>query len=359
MFEWTDWLGTLVAAAIAVVVVAAAALVLWVTNSRIDKRAPALHALIVRLRVRTLVLLLLVALWVAAALTAPAEYSWWAALSRTFFIATVLVGAWLVAGLASFGFARMLGRETLTDATLPEMRRMRTQLLVLRRLTTVLISIVAVGVVLFSFPEVRAVGTSVLASAGIVSIIAGLAAQSTLGNLIAGIQLVFSNAIRVDDVVVVEGNWGRIGEITLSYVVVNVWDERRLVLPCTYFTSKPFESWTRNSALIMGTVYFDVDWRFPVEEARAKFMDIVQESDYWDGRSGGMVVVDAVGGHLSVRCTVSAKDSGALWNLRCLVREQLVGWLQREHPDALPVTRVLMPEAAADRGGERVSGPTR
>ncbi|HXD61651.1 MAG TPA: mechanosensitive ion channel domain-containing protein [Lacisediminihabitans sp.] len=345
MFEWTDWLGTLVAVAIAVIAVALVAVVLWAVTASTAKRAPTLHDLILRLRPRTLVLALLIALWVAANLTAPAEFSWWPAASRTFFIAIILVGAWLVAGLASFGFGRVLGRETMATATLPEFRRMRTQLLVLRRLTTVLISIVAVGVVLFSFPEVRAVGTSVLASAGIVSIIAGLAAQSTLGNLIAGIQLVFSNAIRVDDVVVIEGNWGKIGEITLSYVVVNIWDERRLVLPCTYFTTQPFESWTRNSALIMGTVFFDVDWRFPIEDARTKFMEILQGSDSWDGRSASMVVVDAVGGHLSVRCTVSAEDSGALWNLRCLVREQLVTWLREEHPDALPVTRLLLPDA--------------
>lgn len=345
MFEWTTWLGTLVAVGVAMLAVLVIVAVVAAINATIGKRVPLLHALIAGARTRVLVLTLVVALWLAAGLTAPASYSWWPMLSQVFLIATVVLGAWAIAGLASFAFAAVLDRESLEEATLPEVRRMRTQLQVLRRLTTVLIGVVAVGIVLFSFPEVRAIGTSVLASAGIVSIIAGLAAQSTLGNLIAGIQLVFSNAIRVGDVVVVEGEWGRIGEITLSYVVVYVWDERRLIMPCTYFTSKPFESWTRNSPLITGSVYFDVDWRFPVDEARSRFMEIMDASEEWDRRSASMVLADATGGRLSVRCVVSAQDSSALWTLRTSVREQMVTWLQREHPEALLQTRVLLPDA--------------
>ncbi|MEO6943782.1 MAG: mechanosensitive ion channel domain-containing protein [Lacisediminihabitans sp.] len=347
MFEWTTWLGTLVAVGIALLAVLAVAAVLAAVTATVGKRVPLIRALIAGARARALVLVLVIALWLAAGLTAPAEYGWWPAVSHLFLIVTVVLGAWAVAGFASFAFGTVLGRESMEEATLPEMRRMRTQLQVLHRLTTVLISVVAVGVVLFSFPEVRAVGTSVLASAGIVSIIAGLAAQSTLGNLIAGIQLVFSNAIRVGDVVAVEGEWGRIGEITLSYVVVYVWDERRLIMPCVYFTSQPFESWTRNSPLITGSVYFDVDWRFPVDEARSRFMAIIEASEEWDRRTASMVLTDATGGHLSVRCVVSAQDSDALWTLRTSVREQMVTWLQREHPEALLHTRILLPEASA------------
>lgn len=351
MFEWATWLGTVLAVVIAVLAVAVIAALLAVVNATVGERVPLLRALIAGARARALILVLVVALWIASGLTAPASYDWWPALSRLFLIVTVLLGAWAVAGFASFAFGTVLSREALEEATLPEARRMRTQLQVLRRLTTVLICVVAVGVVLFSFPEVRAIGTSVLASAGIVSIIAGLAAQSTLGNLIAGIQLVFSNAIRVGDVVVVEGEWGRIGEITLSYVVVYVWDERRLIMPCTYFTSKPFESWTRNSPLITGSVYFDVDWRFPVDAARTKFMAILEASDAWDHRTASLVLTDATGGHLSVRCVVSAQDSGLLWTLRTSVREQMVTWLQREHPEALMQTRVLLPGAGPHQEG--------
>jgi small-conductance mechanosensitive channel len=349
MFEWTTWLGTLIAVGLALLAVLAFAAVLAALTATVGKRVPLLQSLIAGARARALVLTLVIVLWLAAGFTAPATYTWWPALSRLFFIVTVVLGAWAIAGFASFAFGTVLSRESMEEATLPEMRRMRTQLQVLRRLTAVLIGVVAIGVVLFSFPEVRAIGTSVLASAGIVSIIAGLAAQSTLGNLIAGIQLVFSNAIRVGDVVVVESEWGRIGEITLSYVVVYVWDERRLIMPCTYFTSQPFESWTRNSPLITGAVFFDVDWRFPVDEARAHFIEILEGCEDWDKRTASMVITDATGGHLSVRCVVSAQDSGALWTLRTSVREQMVTWLQREHPEALLQTRVLLPEAPAPR----------
>src|SRR5690606_32364142 len=175
-----------------------------------------------------------VAVWLACAVAGPGEQGWWPVASRLFLIATIMAGAWLLAALVSFGFESMMARDEGMIAG-AEGRRRRTQLLVIHRLTLVVIGVIAVGAALFSFPEMRAVGTSILASAGIVSIIAGLAAQSILGNLIAGIQIAFTDAIRVGDVVVIEGEWGRIGEINLSYVVVYIWDERRLVLPCSYF----------------------------------------------------------------------------------------------------------------------------
>jgi hypothetical protein len=298
-----------------------------------------------KLHVRIQVLVLVVAIWSAAGLTAPGQYDWWPAVSRILLIATVLSGAWLIAGLASFGIGQLMGRYSIEGESVPQVRRMRTQLQVIRRLVNVVIAVLAIGIVLFSFPEVRAVGTSVLASAGIVSIIAGLAAQSTLGNLIAGIQLVFSDAVRVGDVVVVEEEWGTIGEITLSYVVVNVWDERRLILPCTYFTSQPFESWTRNSAKIMGTVYMDVDWRIP---RRGRPREVPGSSSRpptcGDGRVGSVLVTDATGGYVNIRFLMSAEDSDRIWTLRCQLREAMVTWLQEEHPDSLPVTRVVLPE---------------
>ncbi|MCW4385535.1 mechanosensitive ion channel family protein [Salinibacterium sp. SYSU T00001] len=346
MFEWNSWIGTLVAIAIALVANVIVAIVVRTVVSGAKEESRWVRALVVKLHPRIQLLVAIIAFWVAAGLTAPAEYEWWPALSHIFGIAVVLAGAWLLSGLATFGIERLMGRYSVAGEGVPEVRRMRTQLIVIRRLANVLIAIIALGVVLFSFPEVRAVGTSVLASAGIVSLIAGLAAQSTLGNLIAGIQLAFSNAIRVGDVVVVEGEWGTVGEITLSYVVIYIWDERRLVLPCTYFVNQPYESWTRNSAKIMGTVYMDVDWRVPVKDVRAKFMEFIEGSELWDKRAGGMVVTDAVGGYVNIRFLVSALDSDKLWTLRCQVREEMVTWLQETHPDALPATRVLLPEAS-------------
>jgi small-conductance mechanosensitive channel len=343
MFEWTSWWGTVAAVGIALIANVVLALITWSVNATVGKRTPWLRGIIVSVSPRAHLLVLVIGIWTAAGFTAPAEYGWWPAVSRIFLIVTVLVGAWVVSRLASFGFGRLIDRYSVEQDSFPEIRRMRTQLKLVRRLVNALIAVLAVGVVLFSFPEVRAVGTSVLASAGILSLVAGLAAQSTLGNLVAGIQLVFSDAIRVDDVVVVEGEFGTIGEITLSYVVVYVWDERRLILPCTYFTTKPFESWTRKSSAIIGTIFLDVDWRVPVDELRKEFLSLVKASDKWDGRKAGVIVTDATGGYVTVRCTVSASDSDKIWDLRCQLREDIVAWIQKNHPDALPVTRVLMP----------------
>lgn len=346
MFEWHNWWGTLLAVGIAVLANIALALILLGVRATVGKRVMWLGPLMASVRPRTHTLWFLVGIWIALGLTAPSTYSWWPTVSHVFLIAVVLSGALLLAGVATYGFTGMIGRFSAEEFGSPEMRRMQTQLKLIRRLTNALIAVIALGVVLFSFPEVRTVGTSVLASAGILSLVAGLAAQSTLGNLVAGIQLVFSNAIRVGDVVVVEGEYGTIGEITLSYVVVYVWDERRLILPCTYFTTKPFQIWTRSSALITGTVYLDVDWRTPLAKVRAKFMDVVVNApELWDGRKAGLVVTDARGGYVSIRFTVSAANPDKIWDLRCMVREEMVSWLQKQHPEALPTTRVILPPA--------------
>ena len=352
MIEWNSWWGTLLAVGIALAAATVVVIVVRLVVSVLRRRLLWVERLMERARPRLRLLLVVIAVWVALALSAPAQQEWWPALSRVFLITVILTGAWLLASVTSFGIGGLVGRYGDDNAGLPAARRMRTQLQVVRRLVSVLIAVIAIGAVLFTFPEVRAVGTSVLASAGIVSIIAGLAAQSTLGNVIAGIQLAFSDAIRVGDVVVVEDEWGRIGEITLSYVVVYVWDERRLILPCTYFTSQPFESWTRNSPRILGTIEFDVDWRVPLAELREHFQSVVQESELWDGRASSVVVTDATGGLIRVRMLISAADSGAQFDLCCLVREEMVTWLQREHPDALPVTRVsIAPSATAPASG--------
>lgn len=339
--EWATWPGTLLATTIALVAVAFALLAFRIITLVVGRQAPWLRSFYVRIRSRLVVFLTIGALWAVSALTAPQHEAWWPAVTHVFLIVQILTGAWLVSAVVTFGITRAMERFD-EETTTAEVRRMRTQLSVLRRLVAVLIAVIAVGAVLFTFPEVRAIGTSVLASAGIISIVAGLAAQTTLGNLIAGIQIAFSDSVRVGDVVVVEGEWGRIGEITLSYVVVYIWDERRLVLPCTYFTAQPFEVWTRKSDRVLGTVHLDLDWRVPVDEVRAYFQTVVEGSDLWDGRSSSVLVTGAQGGFVTVRLLVSAANSGDQWDLRCLVREEMVAWLQREHPDALPATRVRL-----------------
>ena len=176
-------------------------------------------------------------------------------------------------------------------------RRVRTQVQVLRRITVAILVLCAIAAILLTFPSARALGASLLASAGLISIVAGLAAQSSLANVFAGLQLAFTDAIRVDDVVVVADEWGRIEEITLTYVVVHVWDDRRLILPSTYFTTTPFENWTRRAADLLGTVELDVDWEVPVEAMRAELTRLLQDTDLWDRRVGILQVTDAVGGH--------------------------------------------------------------
>lgn len=338
-FVWEPWVGTAVALGIAIVIAAAAHALLALVAALISRRVPWVRDFARRVRGAMIATTAVVVVWVVALVTEPAQQTWWPAVSHLFLVATILIGSWLLAAAASFGFERLIAREE-TTLVGPEARRRRTQLLVIHRLVLVTIAVLALGAVLFSFPEMRAVGTSLLASAGIVSIIAGLAAQSILGNLIAGVQVAFTDAIRVGDVVVVEGEWGRIGEINLSYVVVYIWDERRLVVPCSYFTVNPIETWTRRSDKILGTVYLDLDWRVPMDELRAQFQRIVEGSPAWDGRSSSAVVTDAQGGFVTVRLVMSSKDSDDQWNLRCEVREKLMTWLQHEHPDALPHTRV-------------------
>lgn len=344
--SWSSWWGTLVAVLLGAIIVAAVVVIGRMVLGRIGRHSPWVAELEGRARGPWTVLIFVIALWVACGVTAPAHEPWWDVVTRIFFIATVISSAWLLSILISFGIERLMKYDARIDATSPEARRRQTQLTVLNRLAIVLISVVAIGIVLFSFPEVRAIGTSILASAGVVSIIAGLAAQSTLGNLIAGIQVAFTDSIRVGDVVVIEGEWGTIGEINLSYVVVYIWDERRLIIPCTYFTTNAVETWTRRSEKILGTVFMDLDWRVPIDAVRAKFMEIIEASDAWDGRSANVLVTGSEGGYVTVRFKISAKNSDDQWDLRCLVREKIITWLQQEHPEALPVTRVVMEKAA-------------
>ena len=235
-------------------------------------------------------------------------------------------------------------------------RRIRTQVTVLRRLAMALVIILGGAAILMTFPRFFDIGTTVFASAGVLSVVAGLAAQTSLGAVFAGMQIAFSGANRVGDVVQLENGqwWGRIEEITLSYVVVRLWDERRLVLPCTYFTTEPFENWTRSATEIMGAVEFDVDFSVPFAEMRAELDRLLAESDLWDGRRGVLQVTDAVGGIVRVRIVVSAPNAGALFDLRCTVREGMVDWVQ--HRGVLPTQRIEAAETVTQVEPRRTEG---
>lgn len=307
-------------------------------------------ALLGRLRrpFRALVLVGAVAAAVATALP-PAIAGWRGGILHLLGILAIVATGWLLAGVVGFFFARTLRRFPTDVADNRVARRVHTQIAILRRVIAAVVVVVTAGVVLLTFPEVSGIGASLLASAGVLSVVAGIAAQSTLGNVVAGIQLAFSDAIRVDDVVVVEGEWGRIQEITLTYIVVHIWDDRRLVLPSTYFTTTPFENWTRRSSELLGVVELDVDWQVPVDAMREHLSEVLAAEPLWDQRSAALQVTGATGDRVRVRIVVTAKDAPTLWDLRCNVREEMVAWVRDHQPDALPRTRVVMVEPVATR----------
>ncbi|MGY1435093.1 mechanosensitive ion channel family protein [Streptomyces reniochalinae] len=223
-------------------------------------------------------------------------------------------------------------------------RRVRTQLTLIRRLITAVVTVIAVAAVLLQFPGMKTFGTSMLASAGVLGIVAGIAAQSTLGNLFAGLSIAFGDMVRIGDEVVVEGEMGTVEEITVSYLVIFTWDERRITMPVSYFTNNPFENWSRGGPQMTGTVYLQLDHAAPVTELRAKAEELIRASDEWDGRSWSLVVTDTTPSTIEVRVAMTARSSGDLWTLRCSVREQLLAWLRDEHPQALPGIRVTSPQ---------------
>ncbi|WP_432987291.1 mechanosensitive ion channel family protein [Dactylosporangium sp. CA-233914] len=257
----------------------------------------------------------------------------------------IAAGAWLIGALLVVGEDAALARFRTDVPDNRTARRVHTQVVMIRRVTVAVIAVIAGAVMLMTFPQARLVGTSVLASAGFAGILAGLAAQSVLRNVFAGLQLAFSDAVRLGDVVIVEKEWGRVQEITLSYVVVHVWDDRRLILPTSYFTEKPFENWTRTDSALLGAVMFDVDWWLPVPEMREELRRALESTDLWDGRVSVLQVVEATGSAMQLRALVSATDAPKLWDLRCFIREHLVAWLRDSHPTALPRVRAEVTSA--------------
>ncbi len=218
-------------------------------------------------------------------------------------------------------------------------RRMHTQIQVFRRVAVAVVIVFAIGLSLLTFSQVRALGAGLLASAGIIGIIAGVAAKPTTTNVIAGLQIAISQPIRIDDVVVVDGHWGRVEEIALTYVVVKIWDLRRLILPISYLITTPFENWTRSSSEILGWVHLEVDYTAPIDEIRTHFEQIVAASPNWDGKVARLQVTNCGTTTIQLRALMSSLDSGMSWDLQCEVREKLIGYLQKEHPGVLPHLR--------------------
>lgn len=223
-----------------------------------------------------------------------------------------------------------------------EARRVYTQIRLIQRILIVIILFVTLAIMLLTFDKVRQIGMSLLASAGIIGIILGFAAQKTLGNLLAGIQIAIAQPIRLDDVVIVENEWGWIEEITLTYVVMRIWDLRRLIIPISYFIENPFQNWTRISAALLGTVYLYADYTVPVEAVRQELFRILEKSGYWDGKVKGLQVTNTTDRIVELRALMSAVDSPTTWNLRCEVREKLLTFVQKNYHESLPQMRVTL-----------------
>ncbi|MFI9270833.1 mechanosensitive ion channel family protein [Kitasatospora sp. NPDC052896] len=215
-------------------------------------------------------------------------------------------------------------------------RRVRTQAGLLRRICQAAIALVTLGAMLMTFPAVRTLGTSLLASAGLVGVVAGVAAQSTLGNLFAGVQMAFADMVRIGDVVVVGGEWGTVEELTLTYVVIATWDQRRIVMPVSYFAGRPFENWSRNDTRITGTALLHLDHSAPMADLRAHFETLLAKTELWDGQGSAFQIVDTTPSTIVVRALMTARDGGDAFNLRCYIREELIAYLRERHPYALP-----------------------
>lgn len=339
--------GFLLVLTVLTLAVAAALLVLIELLVRVIALKQAWVAVLLRHTRPALRLLLVgVAVWASVNLAAP-ESRFSEVIDRVLTVSVIGLFTWLLVEVVDFAFDGAMVRFPIGADATRAARRAHTQLTFLKRLATVTIIIVGVSAALLTFPQMQALGASLLASAGLAGIVAGLAAQSTLGNVFAGVQIAFSDAIRVDDIVIVEGEWGRIEEITLTYVVIRIWDDRRLVVPSTHFTSTPFENWTRTGSELLGSVELDLDWRVSPAAMRERLAIVLDGTTLWDRRVSVLQVSAATDGVVRVRILVSAADAGSLFDLRNYVREQLVEWVQLESPGAMPRTRVLMVDSAS------------
>lgn len=258
-----------------------------------------------------------------------------------------LLGIWIIILFAWFGLRLIsvvrdivLSKYQLTAKDNLKAREMHTQMKVIERVLAVLIIIFALASILMTFERIRQIGVSILASAGIVGIIIGFAAQRSIATLFAGIQIAITQPIRIDDVVIVENEWGRIEEITLTYVVVAIWDQRRLIVPITSFIEKPFQNWTRKTSELLGTVFIYADYSLPINELRAELERIVKNSPLWDGRLAKIQITNATEKTVEYRALVSADNSSSAWELRCLAREKLIEFIRDKYPKSLPKSRI-------------------
>jgi small-conductance mechanosensitive channel len=345
------WVGYLIASLVAVAVALLLHHLFYFVSSRIARRKPGViddSALKHSVRPTRLLLPLLAAMSVVRASSIPKEFI--SIISHILGLAIIACIGWLLIDLLNVLRDVAAKRYDLTLSDNESARRMFTQISVLQRVMVVVIVVLTVAFMLMTFEPVRHFGETMAASAGLIGIVGGLAARSTISGMIAGIQIAITQPIRLDDVVIVEGEWGRIEEITTTFVVVRIWDQRRMIVPLTYFIEKPFQNWTRRSSDIMGTVFLYVDYTLPVDEIRQELQRIVKTSNLWDGKVCVLQVTNTTDRSMELRCLVSSTDSGKNFDLRCLVREQLIDYLQKNHPEMLPRVRAELRQVGAGDG---------
>jgi small-conductance mechanosensitive channel len=260
-------------------------------------------------------------------------------LSHILFITTIGLLGWIAIAAVHIAADIYLMRFRIDVADNLLARKHYTQIRILMRVADILVVVLTIGFALMSFDSVRQYGVSLFASAGVAGLVAGLAARPVLSNLFAGVQLAMTQPIRIDDVVIVENEWGWIEEITSTYVVIRVWDLRRLIVPLSYFIERPFQNWTREGAAILGSVMLYLDYAAPIDAIREEAQRIAEASPDWDKKFVGVQVTDTKLDTIEVRILVSAAAAGQAWNLRCEVREKIITFLQRKHPEALPRRR--------------------
>lgn len=359
--EMLDWLPDPVVALfiLAIAVLVALALHRWarkLVRRAFGERYPYIFSVFTQTRGLTRAALLILAMLVAIPVAPlPAETA--ALLARLMGVAVIGLIGWaaiIALHIAADLYLRRF-RLDIDDNLLA--RKHNTQVRVLARTVDVLLVMLTLSAALMTFPAVRQYGVSLFASAGVAGIVAGLAARPVLSNLMAGVQLAMTQPIRLYDAVIVENEYGTVEEITSTYVVVKLWDLRRMIVPLTYFIEKPFQNWTRDNSSLIGNVIIYLDYRAPVGIIRDKFNAILKELKRWDGQVAAAQVTDFKEGTMELRMLMSARSSGQAFDLRCEVREKLVDFLQREHPEALPhsrqITSVVGSDAAADTAESR------
>ena len=339
MFGWIpSWfVGLCLVAGVILIALSIYHLSVWLFNRAFGTRLPLMSVFIERTAGPAQLALCLAAVALVLPM-APLDDAFRTPLTRLFVVAFIALIGWISIRIVDMSAARYL--QNFRDVTENFVARKHvTQVRVFKRVTDIIIVIITVSTALMTFDSVRQYGVSLFASAGAAGIIVGLAARPLLTNLIAGMQIAITQPIRIEDAVIIENEWGWVEDIASTYVVIRLWDWRRMVVPLSYFIEKPFQNWTRDSSALIGAVFFYLDYRAPIAAMREKLGDILKNSKDWNGEVIGLQVTDAKESTIEVRALMSANSAGQAFDLRCAVREQMIDFLQREYPEALPRRR--------------------